>query len=358
METQALSPARRVTFVFRGKAGEFFGIWIVNLLLSVLTLGIYSAWAKVRSNRYLYSNTLLDGASFDYLADPLKILKGRLIAFAFFAALVGSQYIHPGLTALLLLLGWFAVPWLIVRSRMFNARNTAWRNVRFNFTGRTAEAVKIFIWFPILTVFTLFLLYPYVSYRGKRFLIENHWYGKTKFEFDGMADYFYGTYLIVIAIFIVLGAVLSILAGPFLQEVLILAAQSPEQGTQVDAVRLGAVFWFGYGALILLYMAVGVFVVTRITNYIIGHTQLDGDRLESTLRVGPMMWLYFTNLLAIIFSVGLLIPWAVIRTLRYRHHNRHIHLAGDPGRHRAHEDGEVSATGEEVGEFFDLGVGI
>jgi len=32
---------------FTGKGGEYFGIWIVNLFFSVLTLGIYSAWAKV-----------------------------------------------------------------------------------------------------------------------------------------------------------------------------------------------------------------------------------------------------------------------------------------------------------------------
>ena len=31
--------------VFTGKASEYFGIWIVNVLLTILTLGIYSAWA-------------------------------------------------------------------------------------------------------------------------------------------------------------------------------------------------------------------------------------------------------------------------------------------------------------------------
>ena len=37
---------------FNGRGGEFFGIWIVNILLSIITLGIYSAWAKVRTKRY------------------------------------------------------------------------------------------------------------------------------------------------------------------------------------------------------------------------------------------------------------------------------------------------------------------
>ena len=69
-------------FEFRGNGGEYFRIWIVNLLLTIVTLGIYSAWAKVRRLRYFYGNTFLDGQSFDYHGQPLAILKGRLIVVA------------------------------------------------------------------------------------------------------------------------------------------------------------------------------------------------------------------------------------------------------------------------------------
>src|SRR4249919_4111096 len=72
---------------FSGQTGEYFGIWFVNLLLSIVTFGIYSAWAKVRTQRYFYANTSLAGASFEYLASPVAILKGRLIAYAFVIAL-------------------------------------------------------------------------------------------------------------------------------------------------------------------------------------------------------------------------------------------------------------------------------
>jgi len=75
----AITDRRELGFEFFGKGLEFFRIWIVNILLTVVTLGIYSAWAKVRTQRYLYGNTRLDGASFEYLAEPLQILQGRLI---------------------------------------------------------------------------------------------------------------------------------------------------------------------------------------------------------------------------------------------------------------------------------------
>ncbi|MGH7460351.1 MAG: DUF898 family protein, partial [Longimicrobiales bacterium] len=86
-ERDTTGAATRVVPQFSGRAGEYFGIWLVNVLLSIVTFGIYSAWAKVRTEQYFYANTRLAGASFEYLARPLSILKGRLIAFAVVASL-------------------------------------------------------------------------------------------------------------------------------------------------------------------------------------------------------------------------------------------------------------------------------
>src|SRR6201992_900386 len=66
---------------FTGTGGEYFGIWIVNLLLTVITFGIYSAWAKVRRLQYFYRHTELAGSSFDFHGSPRRILIGRVIAF-------------------------------------------------------------------------------------------------------------------------------------------------------------------------------------------------------------------------------------------------------------------------------------
>jgi uncharacterized membrane protein YjgN (DUF898 family) len=57
-------------FQFRGTGREFFRIWIVNFALTLITVGIYSAWAKVRTRRYFYGNTALAGHTFDYHASP------------------------------------------------------------------------------------------------------------------------------------------------------------------------------------------------------------------------------------------------------------------------------------------------
>ena len=97
----------RITFT--GRASEYFGIWIVNVLLTIITLGIYSAWAKVRRNRYFYGNTVLLGRSFEYHAKGLQILIGRLIVLGGFvvlnviAALVPILVLLPTLVVLIAL---------------------------------------------------------------------------------------------------------------------------------------------------------------------------------------------------------------------------------------------------------------
>jgi len=97
---------------FTGSAGEYFRIWIVNLFFTLITLGIYSAWAKVRKKKYFYGNTRFDGQTFDYFGQPVAILKGRIVAFIAFViyAFVGelypvSRFVFLGIAAILALVG-------------------------------------------------------------------------------------------------------------------------------------------------------------------------------------------------------------------------------------------------------------
>lgn len=80
-------------------------------------LGIYSAWAKVRRQRCFYGNTSLAGSAFEYHGEPLKILKGRLIAVAALAVYSACTRVWPLSAFVLVPLRALAAPWVIVRSR-------------------------------------------------------------------------------------------------------------------------------------------------------------------------------------------------------------------------------------------------
>lgn len=168
---------------FIGSGSEYFRIWIVNLLLTIVTLGIYSAWAKVRTLQYFYRNTQLAGSSFDYHGSPIAILKGRAIIFvlAFAFNLLGHSSPLLGLALLIVMAA--AFPWLLVRSLRFRMANSSYRGLRFAFTGKDAEGYMVFLVWPILSVLSLYLLAPLAHQRFKRFQHKNTRFGTAQFDF-------------------------------------------------------------------------------------------------------------------------------------------------------------------------------
>jgi uncharacterized membrane protein YjgN (DUF898 family) len=134
---------------FTGSGSEYFRIWIVNLLLSILTLGIYSAWAKVRREQYFHRNTVLDGSGFDYHGDPKAILKGRIIAVTLLLILAGIDNLVHSLYYPALLLLSPLLPWMLIRSFTFRARNTSFRGLHFDFRGTYWKFCKVLA-FPAL----------------------------------------------------------------------------------------------------------------------------------------------------------------------------------------------------------------
>jgi uncharacterized membrane protein YjgN (DUF898 family) len=183
--------------IFKGNTSEYFGIWIVNLLLTIVTLGIYSAWAKVRRKKYFYNNTLIEDVGFDYHARPIAILKGRAIAFVFFIIYVSVKSTNPMIAGALLMVLFLLIPWLVVRGSIFNARNSSHRGLRFDFVGTVNEAAKVFIGLGLLTAITLGLAAPYAAHQRNQFLAKSHRFGLSQFEMERVVKQFYKVYLVV-----------------------------------------------------------------------------------------------------------------------------------------------------------------
>ncbi len=190
---------RQTPVVFTGNAGEYFGIWIVNLLLSIITLGIYSAWAKVRRKKYFYNNTLIDGVGFDYHASPIAILKGRIIAVILFVLYQVLAGFSPVAAVVLLIAFLFALPWIVVRGLTFNARNSSHRGLRFDFDGSYLQAALTFVLYPILVVITLGLALPFVAQRVNQFAFNHHKFGISRFQMQALVKDFYMVYLKLVA---------------------------------------------------------------------------------------------------------------------------------------------------------------
>jgi len=343
------SPAQRSStyrFAFTGTANDYFRIWAVSLPLSLLTLGIYSAWGKVRKRRYLYAHTRLDGSGFDYRAAPMAILKGRIIALTLFGGFaVGSHFlpaVQLAFFALLLLL----TPWIVVASSRFNARNTAWRNVVFGFDGGLREAAKIFLGFGALALATFGLGFPYFRMRRARFIIERHRFGATPLKADLLAGGFIVAYLLAF-LMLIGAAVLSMIATAI---AFLMSRNVSGSGNGSPLVPLAVIY--------TAYIAVFAYVRARVGNLTLNGTIVGPLRCRSTLRARDLAWLYISNIVAIIVTLGLATPWVTIRMARYRARTLALEGEAQLATLAAATAPAGTATGSEVSDLFDVDVSL
>lgn len=355
-------------FSFTGKAGEYFGIWIVNILLSIVTLGIYSAWAKVRNKRYFYGNTRLDGSSFDYLASPLQILKGRLIMVAFFVAYALCSSFYPTLAGLFVLAMFVITPWIVIRALAFNARNSTYRNVRFNFTGQLWEAVKIYVFLPLGTLFTLGSLIPYNAFRIKQFVVDHSSYGQSRFGFEGTKGAYYQAYGLALLLGLPMFLGLAAFTGAIVYGVATTIGQG-EAASEAAAAALIQSWMVEYASFLDWLPVIAItasvlavigytYLTTRLQNYAYNNTKVDEHRFHLDLNLWRVLWIRLSNLAVIALSIGLMIPWARIRMARYQIERMSLIPHGDLDTLVSEQQGKVGAYGEELGDGMDVDLGL
>ncbi len=307
---------RNSTVEFSGNGGEFFGIWIVNILLTIVTLGIYSAWAKVRTLQYFYGHTKVDGHAFRYLATPIQILKGRLLAFGIIGLIsLGTQF-SPIFALVFAVAALFGMPWLLIQGIKFNLRMTAYRNVRFGFHGSYWDAWLNFILMPILALFTFYLMMPYVLKRMDKFIFSNISFGGRKLTLNSQTSKYYETVIIAFAaVFISMIALMIVLVVLGLITGLSLGDGGVDALGFVAGFVLTIVYIVGYMAVIAIAQAI---YRSMIRNHLFANAELEQlATFKSTTAVTDYTWLLFTNYLMIAGSLGLAYPVTRVRTAAY-----------------------------------------
>jgi len=346
---------------FTGTGPAYFRIWIVNVFLMLLTLGIYSAWAKVRSKRYFYGNTRIDESGFQYLAEPVDILKGRAIAVLILLVYITLTYYWPLADFLFSLLFLVAIPWLAYKSLQFNHRNSAYRNISFQFTGALGEAVQVYIAWPLLGVLTFGILWPVAVHRRKQYVFNNTSFGGQRVESGVTGAQFYPPYLLALLVFLailflglaVLGSGLENLGALFSVDI-----NEDEDVYRLNLpVLLNGVFLFSIIAPVFLAVVAARAIITAgINNRIWNNLALDGHRFTSNLNPLALVWIYLSNTLLVVCTLGLASPWAMVRLARYRATHLTMQVTGDLDGFVGALTTSRKATGQEVGDVLDAGV--
>lgn len=383
--------SQTLPFKFTGTGSEYFKIWIVNIILTILTLGIYSAWAKVRSNRYFYGNTKLNDSAFEYHATPMMILRGRLIAFGVLMIYVSITQFFPTTGGIFIIILILLAPWIIWRSLQFNSRMVSYRNIRFGFYGSLKETYIILLLIPFLpiiigaiiagivyfllgtestmviifgvSIMAMGLIFPYVQKLMASYGINNRQFGQGKFSVELAASRYYMIYLILgllnIAFFVIIILAITLilwLTGEAEKIMMIMSHGGAEDDVGMLLFKVVMMFYF---ILVILGFWSKAFLQANIKNYVFNNTKLDDTlQFNSNIKVGKLLGIYILNILLIVFSLGLAYPWAIINLKKYKIES--TSATGDIAQYVNQQQQAQSAVGEELGEVFDtdLDLGI
>ena len=307
---------KKYSLSFIGKGGELFGIQIVNLLLTVITLGFYYPWAKAKELKYMYGNTTLEGSSFEFSGTGEEMFKGFL---KFVGILLGliilsillNIFIFNGLGIFVLYAAFFILsPLAIHGSYRYRMSRTKWRGIRFGYRGDRNEFVKMFFKGILLTFVTIGIYGAWFAIDLRNYLISNIRFGSAHLKYQGNGGEYFKK--------IVVGYILTILT---------LGIYS---------------FWWQ----------------KDLFNYFIDNMWLEKDdqriTFKSSATGGGFATLMIVNILIVVFTLGLGTSWVITRTLEFIMQN--IQLEGDANLEELHQTEEeyTDALGEDMADFFDL----
>jgi uncharacterized membrane protein YjgN (DUF898 family) len=264
---------------FHGSGGTLFGIYVVNILLTIATFGMYRFWGKVRIRRFMLSQTSFEGDRFAYHGTGKELLLGFVKALLFVglpitalsavARLSGDKTIYVATQAFTSLLVFIFIPIAMVGARRYRLSRTSWRGIRFSFRGKAWAFVRIFIVASLLSTVTLTLYYPFFQARQQAFMVSNSYFGRRQFRFDGRGRDLLGAYVVALLLLV------------------------PTLGIYL--------FWFH----------------ARKTRYFWEHTYFETARFRSTMTGGGLLTQNVVNWLLLIVTLGLAWPWVLVRRTRF-----------------------------------------
>ena len=207
----AMQKALKVNRIFyRGQTGALYGIWLTQMFLTILTLGIYHFWAKTNLRRYLFGAMELDGDRFEYLGTGKELFLGMLKIMPFYVLIVamlgGVQYKygeHGVVIAELFLLPlvFFLIPVAAYSGFRYRVNRTSWRGVRGVMRGSAFAFGGKFILGSLISFATLGIMIPSVDLKRWEYQVKYMNFGNVPFRFQGESGRLNGVNIVTLLLF-------------------------------------------------------------------------------------------------------------------------------------------------------------
>lgn len=317
---QVINPSQRLSFT--GKGGDLFVVLIVNALLTALTLGIYYPWAKARRLQYFYEHTELDGHPFHFHGTGREMFIGFIKAVGLLVLIYGGAFaLFFSMEPLLMALGYLLIfgailaltPLIVHGTYRYRMSRSSWRGIHFGYRGDLKELYRICIRDGLLTLITVGIYGAWFQMNLRNYVLSHVRFGSTRMEYKGDGlDFF-----------------LLNLKGYFL-----------------TLFTLGIYsFWWQ----------------RDLFNYYVDNLSWhfdEGRRMEFKSRAtgGGFFLLMLGNVLLVVFTLGIGLAWAEVRTMRYV--MQQIDMVGDADLNAVvqTEQEHSGAMADELGDIMDIGI--
>lgn len=362
---------------FTGSGGEYFRVWIVNVLLSIITLGIYTPWARRRTAQYFYSHTLVAGSPLEFTAQQRKMVMGfvllMLLTIAYNIAARTGQDVAVGL---FLLTGAALAPFIWASAMRFRLGATRWRGLRLQFTASWKEVyiaswpvfALALVWFGVffgmqmlspdlaqaleaveeegkkapmpsftpamgglllLGLVLSILCFIRLEYNFKSLLVLKAQLGAEKGRWKPVYMDFVKIWLATVAVFVLcvvgIAALVGVLAG---SSIALMANQSERMGLWMILVVIVAIV-VGFFMLLLASAPARAYREARMfqlmwNNIGVSHVA----RFKSRLKSGSYVGLRIKNMLLSLLTLGLYRPFARVSEYRMKVESVTLHVKG------------------------------
>ena len=348
--------------IFWGRGQTLFGIFIVNTLYTLLTLGIYSFWGRVRVREFLSSQTSLAKIRFSYHGTGLELLKGSLkalvvfgipYAFLSFVPIIWEHipsWIPEVLAALMVLC---FIPVAVVGSQRYRLSRTAFGTIRFSFRGHVKNYMKIWFSGTFLTFLTAGAYYPFFENARREFLTSHTYLGNRHFTYHGTG----------IDLLKIYGKSVGLVACVLLTTALVLIAYSgisfsPEFQSQLTdwLKEENQQSWIRTGILVNIVVLMWAWFYLQLSKqrYFWNHSGFGNAPFHFTASTWNLVELRVTNFCMLVLTFGLAWSWVQVRNLQFLYY--YLGLQGPLDIHQIEQEAlDASPTGEELAGYFDAG---
>ena len=321
----------RQALEYDGRIGELYGIFVVNLLLTIITIGIYRFWAITRWRRYFWSHMTFQDDRFEYTGRGGELFLGFLMAFGILAGLSIAagllsyvlRRVHPVL-GFLPMLALYLTIFILGAAARFSAQRyrlsrTLWCGIRGGMQGSAlAYGVRSFL-YTLLLPLTLLQLLPWTQIRLAEQGINASRLGSAAFSFSGRARAVYLPYLVTfLAITLLFAAIAAVVWAVIAPGIIPFVGRNSSDPRLAIAIQRAApvviigVIAFGMGVGLI-----GCWYSALFTRHIVDNTRLDTLPLHSTVTGRALLWLYVSNGLIAVVTLGLGLPIVLHRSMRF-----------------------------------------